>query len=71
MDKEFYTVLMNLPHLPMSTYRLQDIAYSRCLSIAKAFKAHSEHGVVFNLPSAFSQSIRKTYPSKVVTSIQL
>lgn len=35
------------------------LAYSRGLSIAKVFKAHSEHGVVFNPSSALLQSIRK------------
>ena len=54
--------------IPPSRYRL---AYSRGLSIAKEFKAHSDHGVVFNPSSAFPQSMRKIYPSKVVTSIQL
>ena len=35
--------------IPSSRY---NVAYSRGLSIAKAFKAHSEHGVVFNPFSA-------------------
>ena len=43
--------------IPHSRY---SVAYSSGLSIAKAFKAHSEHGVVFNPFSAFPQSIRKT-----------
>ena len=62
------TSLMNLPPLPIFAYCPQDIAnpsvyrwiaYSSGLSIANAFKAHSEHGVVFNLSSALLQSIRK------------
>lgn len=36
-----------------------NLAYSRGSSIAKAFKAHSEQGVVFNPSSASLQSIRK------------
>ena len=54
--------------IPPSRY---SVAYSRGLSIAKAFKVYSEYGVVYNPSSAFPQSIRKTYPSKVVTSILL
>ncbi len=42
-------------------------AYSSGSSIARAFKAHSEQGVVLNPSSATLQSIRKIYPSKVVT----
>jgi len=47
-----------LPHLPISAYPPQGLAYSRVLSIVKAFKAHSEYGVVFN-SSALLQSIRQ------------
>ena len=42
--------------IPPSRY---SVAYSSGLSIAKAFKVHSEHGVVFSPSSAFPQSIRK------------
>ena len=40
-----------------------NLAYSNRLSIARAFKAHSELGVVFNPSSAFAQSIRRIYPA--------
>ena len=36
-----------------------NLAYLSGSSIAKAFKAHSEQGVVFNSSSALLQSIRK------------
>ena len=40
---------------------MPDIFYG--LSIARAFKAHSELGVVFNPSSAFAQSNRRIYPA--------
>ena len=63
---------MNLPHPPMSAYHPQDIdlhIQEDCL-LPKNLR-HIQSMVLFNPSSAFPQSMRKIYPSKVVTSIQL
>ena len=70
--KERYitTNLMNLPHLPTSAYRPQDTTLhiqEDCL-LPKHLR-HIQSMVLFSI--LFPQSIRKTYSSKVVTSIQL
>lgn len=46
-------------------------AYSSGLSIANASNAHCEQGVVRNPSSATLQSIRRRYPSNLVTSMLL
>ena len=52
---------MNPPHPSTFAYSLQDtvLAYSSDSSIARAFKAHSEQGVVFN-PSSIA-----VYPQEI------
>ena len=55
LDKEFYHGSNESSasiHICIQPSRYS-VAYLRGLSIAKAFKAHSEHGVVFN-PSSVS-----------------
>ena len=48
-----------------------NFAYSSGSSIASAFNAHSEQGVVFNPSSAFPQSILRRYPAVVAMSMLL
>ena len=47
------------------------LAYSSGSSIAKAFKAHSEQGVVCNPFSASQQPILRCYPAEVAMSMLL
>ena len=67
------TIPENPLHLSTSAYCPQgkDERIRSGSSIARAFKTHSEQGVVFSLFSASQQSIRKRYPAVVAMSMLL